>query len=62
MINPKPHFINLFKKMNKKADRLTARQIEDIGLIAAMKQSENSGEGKLSNVLKHLDSMIASSI
>jgi len=52
-------FINLFRKMYTKAALLSPQEIEDIGLLKAMKQSEKSGVGKLSNVNSHLDKIIA---
>ena len=51
--------LSLFKKMKLKASKLTAQQIEDTALIAAMKESEKSGKGSLKNVMAHLDKVIA---
>ena len=53
-------FLSLFKKMNKKVEKLTADQVEDIGFVEAMKISEKSGNGNLKNVLSHLEKVIKS--
>lgn len=52
-------FLNLFKRMNKKAATLSGQQAEDIALLNAMKQSEKSDETKMENVLSHLDKVIS---
>ena len=51
-------FLNLFRKMNKKASKLTSEQLEEIAFVEALKVSEKSGKGNLKNVLSHLDKVI----
>lgn len=50
----KVFFLDLLKKMQKKATTLSAQEMEDIAFITAMKEAENSGKGSLTRVKNHL--------
>lgn len=52
-------FLNLLKKMQKKASTLSEDEMEDIAFIAALKEAETTPKGSLSKVKAHL-SKIAS--
>ena len=47
-------FLDLLKKMQKKASTLTAEEMEDYAFMEAMKEAEHSGKGSLTKVKAHL--------
>ena len=47
-------FVSLLNRMKKKASRVSASDIEDYGLLKAIKEGEKSGKGSLENVKAHL--------
>ena len=47
-------FMKLLKKLDKQASSLSSEKMEDASFIAALKESEKSGKGGLSNVKSHL--------
>jgi hypothetical protein len=47
-------FLNLLKKMQKKASTLSEDELEDVAFIAALKEAEKSPKGSLSKVKAHL--------
>lgn len=52
-------FQDLLKKMKKESATLSAKEMEDLAFISALKEAEQSGKGNLNKVKKHL-SKIAS--
>ena len=50
----KDFFLDLLKKMQKKASTLSAEEMEEYTFLEAMKESERSGKGSLSKVKSHL--------
>jgi len=51
-------FMDLLKKLRKQASTLSTEEMEDWGLLAAMKQAEKSGKGDLDKVKLHLQNVI----
>jgi len=47
-------FLDLLKKMQKKASTLSAEEMENYAFLEAMKEAELSGKGSLSKVKTHL--------
>ena len=47
-------FMDLLKKMRKDASALSAKEMEDVAFIAALKDAELSGKGSLTKVKAHL--------
>lgn len=47
-------FLNLLKKMQKKASTLSEDELEDVAFIAALKEAETTSKGSLSKVKAHL--------
>ena len=52
-------FLNLLKKMQKKASTLSASEMEDFGFMLALKEAEHSSDGSLKKVKEHLAKIIA---
>lgn len=50
----KDFFLNLMKKMQKKASVLSSEELEDYGFLKALREAERSGKGSLSRVKSHL--------
>lgn len=50
----KVFFLDLLKKMQKKASTLSAEEMESYAFLKAMKEAEHSGKGSLSKVKAHL--------
>ena len=48
----------LLKKWGIKTKILSKDELEDAGMLNAIKEAENSGEGKLENVMGHLQKVI----
>ncbi len=51
-------FLDMLKKMQKKATTLSAGEMEDFAFMLAMKEAEQSGTGSLTNVKSHLSKVI----
>jgi hypothetical protein len=49
----KNFFLNLFKKMQKKAATLSVEEMEDYAFLKAMKESGQSGKGDIEKVKEH---------
>ena len=47
-------FLDVLKKMQKNATTLSSEKMEDIALIAALREAEESGKGSLAKVKSHL--------
>jgi len=47
-------FLNLLKKMRKDVSSYSSKEMEDVAFIAALKEAELSGKGKLAHVEAHL--------
>jgi len=52
--NEKNFFLDLLKKMQKKASTLTAEEMENYAFMEALKEAEHSGKGSLNKVKGHL--------
>ena len=52
-------YMDLLKKLRKQASTLSAEEMEDFALLAAMKEGEPSGKGEMSKVKAHLSKVIA---
>ena len=52
-------FINLLKKMQKKASTISGPDMEELAFLSAIMEGEKSGKGSLTKVKSHL-SKIAS--
>jgi hypothetical protein len=50
----KNFFLDMLKKMQKKATTLSTEEMEDFAFMIAMKEAEQSGIGSLPNVKAHL--------
>lgn len=47
-------FLDLLKKMKKKASTISSNELEDFALTKALKQSQKSPKGSLAKVKSHL--------
>ncbi len=56
----KVFFLDLLKKMQKKASTLSAEEMENYAFLKAMKEAEDSGRGSLSKVKAHLSKVVSS--
>jgi hypothetical protein len=50
----KSFFLDLLKKMQKKATTFSNEEMEDFAFLLAMKEAEETEDGSLLNVKKHL--------
>ncbi len=55
----KDFFLDLLKKMQKKASTLSSAEMEEYAFFEAMKESERSGKGSLAKVKSHLRKIAA---